>query len=103
MDIRIAIGDAETADGGIQHGAVLRRYAMAILKEEPDLIAARAACIEAVGESATAQAASIIASFDGINRVADATGIRLDPEMAGDLGAGISEELGLQELAAARA
>jgi hypothetical protein len=103
VDIRIAIGDAETADGGVEHGAVLRRYAMAILEEELDLEAARATCIEAVGESATVQAASIIASFDGINRVADATGIRLDSEMAGGLGAGISEELGLQELAAARA
>jgi hypothetical protein len=102
VDIRIAIGDAETADGGVEHGAVLRRYAMAILEEELDLEAARAACIEAVGESATVQAASIIASFDGINRVADATGIRLDPAMAGGLGAGVSEELGLQELAAAR-
>jgi len=44
-----------------------------------------------------------VASFDGINRVADATGIRLDPESAKSGAQTIIEDLGLKELGAARA
>ncbi|MCP5059841.1 MAG: hypothetical protein GY937_24325 [bacterium] len=102
IDVRIATGNAKSADGGIPDGAVLRRYANAILTDEVDLEAARRACIHAIGESATIQAATIVAVFDGINRVADATGIRLDPSTSNGIGAGITEELGMQELAAAR-
>jgi hypothetical protein len=65
--------------------------------------AARRVCIDAMGESATAQAASIVASFDGINRVADATGIRLDAESAGSGAAQIIEELEFERLGKARA
>ena len=56
-----------------------------------------------IGESATVQAASIVASFDGINRVADATGIRLDPESERRGSSRIIEELGFEALGAARA
>jgi hypothetical protein len=49
------------------------------------------------------QAASIVASFDGINRVADATGIRLDPESAKNGSDTIIEALEFETLGAARA
>ncbi len=55
-----------------------------------------------MGESATAQAASIVASFDGINRVADATGIRLDPESDNSSSSQIIEELEFERLGEAR-
>lgn len=76
----MAIGQAASEDGGVIHGGLLRRYMEAILDGSRDVAQARTACISALGEDATAQAASVVASFDGINRVADATGIRLDPE-----------------------
>ncbi len=101
--MRIATGRATSVDGGVPHGEVLRCFAAAVLGDGDGLDEARAACVEAVGASATVQAASIIASFDGINRVADATGIRLDAETAQGMGVGITEELELGELAAARA
>ena len=83
-------------------GAALRRYAKAVLERSADLDSARAALVAAVGESATVQAASIVACFDGINRVADATGIRLDPESEA-MGAGrIVEALEFEALGAAR-
>jgi hypothetical protein len=99
----MAIGQSDSEDGGIEHGGILRRYAEAILNPEADVVAARAACIDVLGEGATVQAASIVASFDGINRVADATGIRLDPETAKQGGEQIIRDLGYEELGAARA
>ncbi len=99
----MATGQSASEDGGIQHGGVLRRYAEAILNPEADVVVARAICIDVLGEEATAQAASIVASFDGINRVADATGIRLDPETAEQGGEQIIRDLGYEELGAARA
>ncbi len=99
----MATGQAASKDGGIPNGDVLRRYAEAILDRSRNAAEARAACIEVLGEEATAQAASIVASFDGINRVADATGIRLDPETEQRGGSEIIRELGFEELGAARA
>lgn len=85
------------------HGALLRDYAEAILDPARDVISARNACETALGPDATVQAASIVASFDGINRVADATGIRLDPESAQRGASSIIEALDLEALGAARA
>jgi len=99
----MATGQATEKDGGIQKGALLRSYVEAILDRSRDVASARAACIEALGDEATAQAASVVASFDGINRVADATGIRLDPETSRNGGNEIIEALGFEKLGAARA
>jgi len=85
------------------NGALLKTYAEAILDRSRDVDQARDACVAVIGEDATIQAASIVASFDGINRVADATGIRLDPESAGNGAEMIIEALELEELGAARA
>jgi hypothetical protein len=95
-------------DGGITRGGLLRRFAEAILTREPASEASEALekvrneCIATLGVEATIQAASIVASFDAINRVADATGIRLDPEIAAGGGDQIIRELGYEELGAAR-
>ncbi len=98
----MATGKAESEDGGVARGAELRSYAKAILEKSARLDTARDALIGALGASATVQAASIVACFDGINRVADATGIRLDPESEA-MGAGrIVEKLELEALRAAR-
>ena len=101
--MRIATGTSGDPDGGVLHGARLKSYAEAILDRSRDVEAARNACVSAIGEDATIQAASIVASFDGINRVADATGIRLDPESANNGAERIIEALELEELGAARA
>ena len=103
VDIRIATGKSETADGGVPHGALLRRFATAVLHGGDDLVPARKALSDAVGDRATAQAASIIGCFDGLNRVADATGIRLDPESEATGAAKIIETLEFEALGAARA
>lgn len=100
--MRIASGTADSEDGGVPQGALLRCYAMAILDRSQDLEAARKPLLEAVGVDAVAQAASVVASFDGINRVADATGIRLDPESEATGAGKIVEALEFEALRAAR-
>jgi len=99
----MATGQSATEDGGIVQGGILRRYAEAILNPQADVEAARSVCVERLGADATAQAASIVACFDGINRVADATGIRLDSETAERGGEEIIRDLGYEKLGEARA
>lgn len=95
-DLQIVRGEAANPDGGIPNGAALRRFAEALVTGSPELAAARSALCEAVGPERAAHAAAVVACFDGINRVADATGIKLDGVVetrAGDL----NERLGLSE------
>jgi hypothetical protein len=87
-DLGIVRGGASLPDGGIPHGAALRRFAEALVTGSPGLPDARSTLSAALGPERTAHAAGVVASFDGINRVADATGIRLDTaseQRAGDL------------------
>jgi hypothetical protein len=101
--VRIATGASADPNGGVDQGALLRAFAEEILDRSRRVGSARDACIEAIGVDATIQAASIVASFDGINRVADATGIRLDPESARNGSDQIIEALEFEALGAARA
>ena len=79
LDLRVVVGSSDDADGGITHGAPLRRFALAVLGDDPvELAAAREVLVDAVGALRAAQAAGIVAGFDAINRIADATGISLD-------------------------
>jgi len=87
-DLQVVHGRSEDPDGGVPHGAALRRFAEAVVREADDLPACRDALLRAVGPGPAAHAAGVIASFDAINRVADSTGIDLDAESqsrAGDL------------------
>ena len=64
---------------GVADAAVLLALADAVIAEDETAIpAARAAVIEAIGEAALVDAAAVIAGFNGITRIADATGIPLE-------------------------
>ncbi len=99
-DLQVVQGRSGDPDGGIPHGATLRRFAEAVVTGNGDLAADRAAVVEAVGAGPAAHAAAVIASFDAINRVADATGIRLDEESQ-TRAADLVEELGLERIRSA--
>ncbi len=72
-------------DGGsaVPHGGILLAFAdAAIGRDDAVLAAARNTVRAAIGEAGLADAAGVIGGFDGITRIADATGIPLEPEKA---------------------
>ena len=79
-DLHVILGESADPDGGVPDGALLRRFTVAVLGDEADLEAARRDLLAKLGPSRVARAAAIIAGFDAINRVADATGMRLNAE-----------------------
>lgn len=71
-------GDEE-ADTGVECGRELRRYARAVLDRDTGRVGSAADEVRAkIGEVALSRAAGVVAFFDAINRVADATGVELD-------------------------
>lgn len=65
------------------HGNLLIRFAEALLGEEDHgLTRARDALAAALGPPGLADAAGVVGLFNAIDRVADATGIPLEPEKA---------------------
>lgn len=65
-------------DGGLPHGEALLRFAEAATRNSEDLEEARRHALEAVGPAGFIEAAATIGIFNGLVRVADATGIPLD-------------------------
>jgi hypothetical protein len=70
-----------TSDTGVPHAAELLAFAdAAVAFDRPAIDTARAALVGAIGEPAMIDAAAVIAGFNGITRIADASGIPLDAE-----------------------
>jgi hypothetical protein len=65
----------------VPHGPALLAFADAVLgRNDAELTRARQAVRTALGEAALIDAAAVIGGFDGITRIADATGIPVEPE-----------------------
>jgi hypothetical protein len=70
---------------GVRAAADLIGFAdAAIGRDEPAMATRRAKLVEVLGPLAMIDAAAVIGGFDGITRIADATGIPLEPAKAGD-------------------
>lgn len=66
-------------DGGVAHGAYLRRLTdAAVARDHAAVRALTPEGVAALGAPGVARAIGVAAGFDGINRVADAIGIPLD-------------------------
>ncbi len=65
-------------DGGVPHGRLLLAFAEAVVAGS-GIEDARAALIDAVGWSGFVDAAGVVASFNAVVRIADATGIPIEP------------------------
>lgn len=70
------------ANSGVPGADILCAFAEAIATGTGDLAAARAAVVATLGEAAMIDAAAVVAGFNGITRIADATGIPLEPAKA---------------------
>ena len=89
-------------DGNIAHGALLVSFADAVLgTDDRRLDEARAAIRSRMGDAALVDASAIVATFNAIDRVADATGIPIEDTRA-DSTADIRAALGINEFAQAR-
>ena len=67
---------------GVAHEVELLAIADAALGSDGDLEAARSALMARIGPEAMTDAAAVIGGFDAITRVADGTGIPLEPPKA---------------------
>lgn len=85
----------DTPATGVAAGEILLAFANAALGRNPAILqTARQAVIQSVGTVGLIDAAAVIGGFDGITRIADATGIPLEPAKAAEA-ADFIENLGL--------
>jgi hypothetical protein len=81
-DLRAVTG-AVDSNGGIAHGRLLVAFAEAVLgPDDAALARARSALMAALAPAGLVDAAGVIGLFNAIDRIADATGIPLEPEKA---------------------
>jgi len=65
-------------DGGVEHGELMARFAEASTRGNDDLDALRRQALEVLGPERFVEVAATVGIFNGLVRVADATGIPLD-------------------------
>ena len=89
-------------DGNIPHGALLVQFAEAVLGSDDERLAAIQSEIRAkMGDAALVDAAAIAATFNAIDRVADATGIPIEDNKA-EMTADFRAALGINAFAEKR-
>lgn len=81
VDLDTAVDSNRTGDAGIPHGVELLAFATAANQRSDDLDAVRDGLRAVVGDEGLLEAAATVAAFNGLVRVADGTGIQLDPSM----------------------
>jgi len=95
----VAAVSAGDDDHGVAHASALLAFTDAVMRGEPadDSRRALRACLT---PAAFIDAAAIVAAFNTVDRVADATGIPLDP-MLREMSADIRAQLGVERFASA--
>lgn len=81
VDLEVAVDASKSGDAGVPCGVELMAFASAANQRSDALPAAREALRQAVGDEGVLEAAATVAAFNGLVRVADGTGIQLDPSM----------------------
>jgi hypothetical protein len=81
IDLDVAMDSSRSGDAGVPHGVELLAFATAANLRSAELPAARDALRAVVGNEGVLEAAATVAAFNGLVRVADGTGIQLDPSM----------------------
>ncbi len=92
---------SDSDGGGVADGAILLRFADAVLADDvAELAAAREVIAKSMGGAALADTAGVVALFNAIDRVADATGIPLEEPKAAAT-ADFRAAIGIDEFTAA--
>lgn len=81
IDLDVAMDSSLSGDAGVPRGVELLAFATAANQRSGDLPVARDALRAAAGDDGVLEAAATVAAFNGLVRVADGTGIQLDPSM----------------------
>jgi len=93
---------AAAEGGGVPDGDRLIEFAEAVLADNDEqLLRVRSPLRSSLGDAALVDAAAVVGFFNAIDRVADATGIPLDPERVPQT-ADFRAALGLDAFAQAR-
>ena len=101
VDLAGVIAGGDAVDERIYAGSELIHFAEAILRgTDEELATARDALRALAGPHGVADAAGVTGFFESVNRIADATGLPLDPDIE-PLSRGIREELGLDRFSTA--
>ena len=97
--VEMAAVAGEAVDSGVAHGDLLLAYADAVMAADAvEIGRAREAVGQALGAEAVAEAAGVIAMFNVVDRVADATGIPIDEGFTREARYAVGEELGMSHL-----
>ena len=100
LDLSLIVG--KPGDGNIPHGALLVAFAEAVLGVDNERLADTRSRIRiTMGDAALVDAAAIVATFNAIDRVADATGIQLE-EARAQATADVRAALGINAFAESR-
>jgi len=92
------MAEDEVGDTGVADGRVIVDFVDALLRSPTELDDGRSALVEELGREGLVDVAAVVAQFQVMNRVADATGIPLDGSLE-VVAADLQEELGLRRFA----
>ena len=81
VDLRAVIGTGD-ADAGVRHGKLLIAFTEAVQAGDDEVLRSEREALRAVvSPAAFMDTCAVIAAFNVVDRVADATGIPLDPAL----------------------
>jgi alkylhydroperoxidase family enzyme len=96
-----AVNGAVRSDAGVAHGARLMAFAEAVMGDDDETLARERAALRALlSPEAFVDVAAVVGAFNVVDRVADATGIPLDPPLAA-MSTDVQRELNLPRFASA--
>ena len=99
VDLRAVNGG--TGDHGVEHGAELLAFTDAVMGDDEQTLREKRAMLRSVlSPDAFVDVAATIAAFNVVDRIADATGIPLDPMLAA-MSADVRRDLDLGRFASA--
>jgi len=100
VDLAVAMDPTKPGDAGVPMGEELLAFASAANQRAEEYAKARDALAVVAGSEGVLEAAATVAVFNGLVRVADGTGIQLDPVILTN-SAETRDELGLDEFGGA--